>query len=243
MTGLAGWQAAVALLAVAAGATLQGAIGFGFAFVVVPAFTVLRPEAVPVTPLLLALPLTGWMAYRERQGIDLRGVAAMTAGRAGGTVAGAWLLTRLAARPLSVLAGAAILGAVALQSRRRSFQPRRGQRVVAGFVSGAMGTTAALGGPAMALAYQGSPGRELRPTLALGLFVGILLSLAVLAVAGEVAARGVALAAALAPGVAVGLLARRRLAPLLDGDRLRPAILLLAGLFGLAALLRGLLGG
>jgi len=106
-----------------------------------------------------------------------------------------------------------------------------------------MGTTAALGGPAMALAYQGSPGRELRPTLALGLFVGILLSLTVLAVAGEVAARDVALAAALAPGVAAGLLARRRLAPLLDGPRLRPAILLLAGLFGLAALLRGLLGG
>ncbi len=48
----------VLLFAVAAGAVVQGLIGFGFALVVVPVLTFVRPEVLPATVLLLTLPLS-----------------------------------------------------------------------------------------------------------------------------------------------------------------------------------------
>ena len=43
----------LALLAVFAGAVIQGSIGFGFSLTAVPTLAFLRPEAVPVTLLCL----------------------------------------------------------------------------------------------------------------------------------------------------------------------------------------------
>jgi uncharacterized membrane protein YfcA len=65
--------AVVAVLAgaVAAGAVIQGSIGFGYALVAVPAMVLLLPWAVPVTPLFLALPMTLLMSAREWRSIDL----------------------------------------------------------------------------------------------------------------------------------------------------------------------------
>ena len=53
-------------VAVLKGAVMQCAFGFGYALVVVPTMVLLYPEAVPVTPLLLALLMTSYMAIRER---------------------------------------------------------------------------------------------------------------------------------------------------------------------------------
>jgi uncharacterized protein len=58
-------EAVLALVAVAVGAVIQGSIGFGYAFVVVPTLALLYPEAVPVTPLLLALLMSLLMTVRE----------------------------------------------------------------------------------------------------------------------------------------------------------------------------------
>ena len=79
---------AVLAVAVAAGAVVQGSIGFGYALVAVPAMVLLFPWAVPVTPLLLALPMTLLMSAREWRSIDLGGFALITGGRLVGTVAG-----------------------------------------------------------------------------------------------------------------------------------------------------------
>ena len=46
----------VPLLAVTAGAAIQGSIGFGFALVAVPALTLVRAEALPATLLILLCP-------------------------------------------------------------------------------------------------------------------------------------------------------------------------------------------
>ena len=83
---------AVLAVAVAAGAVIQGSIGFGYALVAVPAMVLLLPWAVPVTPLFLALPMTLLMSAREWRSIDLSGFALITAGRLLGTVAGVVLL-------------------------------------------------------------------------------------------------------------------------------------------------------
>lgn len=79
---------AVLALAVALGAVIQGSIGFGYALLAVPAMALLLPWTVPVTPLLLALPMTLLMSTREWRSIDMKGFALITAGRLVGTVAG-----------------------------------------------------------------------------------------------------------------------------------------------------------
>ena len=103
---------AVLAVAVAAGAVIQGSIGFGYALLAVPAMVLLLPWAVPVTPLFLALPMTLLMSAREWRSIDLGGFALITAGRLLGTVAGVVLLVLTPKGYLSVLTGLLILTAV-----------------------------------------------------------------------------------------------------------------------------------
>jgi hypothetical protein len=59
------------LVAVAVGAVIQDSIGFGYAFVAVPTMALLYAGAVPVTPLLLALPMTMLLSAREWKSIDV----------------------------------------------------------------------------------------------------------------------------------------------------------------------------
>src|ERR687897_2473703 len=102
---------AVLAVAVAAGAIIQGSIGFGYALVAVPAMVLLLPWAVPVTPLFLALPMTVLMSAKEWRSIDLSGFAPITGGRLGGTIAGVVLLVVAPKGYLSVFTGLLILAA------------------------------------------------------------------------------------------------------------------------------------
>src|ERR671921_244174 len=76
----------------AARAIVQGAIGFGYALVVVPTLLLVAPAAIPVTPLTVATPMVFVQAVAERRGLDLGGFARLTAGRLPGTALGAWVL-------------------------------------------------------------------------------------------------------------------------------------------------------
>jgi len=237
---LSALELALVLVACCTGTVVQGAIGFGFALVFVPALLLVEPAAVPVTSLMLALPLTVILALRERHALDLPGAVEVTVGRLPGTAAGAWVVAVASTRVLSVVVGGLLLLAAVLSTGLRS-EAGRGTRLAAGFASGLMGTVAGIGGPPVALAYQRRPGPELRATLAVTFVIGLVLSLAALAVAGEVEGWHAAFALALAPVVALGLWAGRGLSGRLDGRRLQPAILLFAGGAGLAAILRTLL--
>jgi hypothetical protein len=83
-------------------------------------------------------------------------------------------------------------------------RPGAGVLVAAGVASGFGGTTAGIGGPPMALAYREAGGPRLRATLSAFFLVGSVLSLGMLAVAGEVTADGLTAGAALVPAVGVG---------------------------------------
>jgi len=240
LSHLTALELALVALACFAGTLVQGAIGFGFALVAVPTLLLVEPAAVPVTALLLALPLTTTLAVREREALDLRGALEVTVGRLPGTAAGTWVVGVASARTLSAVVGGLLLVAVLVSAGFRADAGRSG-RLVAGFASGIMGTIAAVGGPAVALAYQTRPGPEVRATLAVTFVLGLALSFAALAVAGEVAGWQAELALVLLPAVVLGLLASPKLAGRLDGARLRPAILLFAGAAGVAAVLRSLL--
>ena len=233
-------ELAVVLVAAFAGTVLQGSLGFGFALVAVPALLLVEPSALPVTPLLLAIPMVVTMALRERGAIDLPGFWRMTVGRVPGTVVGTWALVALGTDAATALVGTLLVAAVALSLLASAVVATPRTQLAAGFVSGVMSTTGAIGGPALGLAYQRRPGPELRSTLALAFAVGVVLSLLTLGVAGEVRGEQVVWALELLPAMALGLWVSRFTARRLDGRLLRPAVLAFAGLSGVAALVRAL---
>jgi uncharacterized membrane protein YfcA len=231
---------AVALAVVALGTTVQGSVGFGVNLLAVPVMAVLEPEAVPATLSLLALPLGTAMARRERHGVDWSGVGWFMVGRLPGTVLGALVVAAVAGDTLSVLAGAAVLLAVAASLVTATIRITRASTLAAGVASGTMGTATSIGGPPLALLYQHREGPVLRATLAVTFALGTVVSLVGQSVAGALAGWHVALAASLLPGTIVGLWCSGRVASRIDDRRLRPLVLGLAAAAAVAALVRGL---
>jgi uncharacterized membrane protein YfcA len=228
-------------VAAVAGAAVQGAIGFGYALVVVPALLLVAPSAVPVAPLVVATPMVIFQSFAERRALDVSGFGRMTAGRVPGTAIGAWVLSQVGSAFVAGAAGALLLSAVAASAIRGVRSTSRQLEVVAGFFSGIAGTVGAVGGPYLALAYADRPGPELRATISLAFAVGVVFSLFAIGLAGEIEREPVQLGVVLVPATFVGLFAGRRLTRHLDGGWLRPAVLAFAGAAGAFALLRALL--
>jgi uncharacterized membrane protein YfcA len=223
------------------GGWLQGSIGFGFGFVVVPTLALLEARALPATVLLVMFPVTIAMAYRERHAVDLRGVVTLSVGRFAGTALGVWLVVLVSAESLELLLGATILAAVVMSVAVPEVDLGGGARLVAGLLSGVTGTTAGIGGPALALAYQGRPGPELRSTLAITFVLGQVLAVAGLALAGRVEPWHWVLALQLVPAAVVGMWASHGTNRFLDERWLRPSILGFAAVAGVVAVARSVL--
>lgn len=238
---LSGAELAFAMAAGFAGAIVQGLLAFGYALVVVPALLLVAPSAVPVTPLVVALPMVMLLAYRERAGLDRAGFARLTAGRVPGTALGAAVLSLVATDVVAVIVGVILLLAVAASAAARDVPTTPRAEVAAGFASGVAGTVGSIGGPALALAYQDRSGPVLRATISLAFAVGVVVSLAAIAVVGEIRSDPVRLGLLMIPATLLGLEVGRRLAGRIEGRWLRPAILTFAALGGAVAVARGLL--
>jgi uncharacterized membrane protein YfcA len=229
----------LALVAVAVGAIIQGSIGFGYAFVAVPAMALLYTEAVPVTPLLLALPMTVLMSAREWKSIDVSGFFLITGARVVGTAVGVALLVFIPASFLSVLVGLLIVVVALMSFLSPNFEVNNKTRLAGGIASGVTSTTAAIGGAPLALIYQDRSGAELRSTLAISFVAGIAISLVGLALAGKVEWWHFVLALELLPGLLVGLWVSRWAVKALDERWLRPAVLTFAVAAGLVVIFLG----
>jgi uncharacterized protein len=233
------WLLATAI--VTTGAALQGSAGFGFALLSSPVLAFVDQRLVP-GPLIVAVTLLlGLTAWRERSAVDLRGLGWVLGGRVPGTALGALALTRLGERALSTALGLLVLFAVGLSIRSVRLQRKPPLLVFAGLVSGLMGTTAALGGPAVAVLYQHERGDLVRSTLATYFLVGAVMSMTALALVGRLGGREVMMGLSLMPGILVGFAASRRTGAWLDRGRTRTAVLLVAAIAGLSSVLHGIL--
>lgn len=233
-------QFAVAALSVAVGGMIQGSIGFGLSLVSVPVIAVIEPGALPVTMLILAIPFTGAMALRERENIDVPGFWLIAIGRLPGTAAAVWLLSVITEAQLSIVIGIAVIVAVAFSVFAPAVPLGTTTRLVAGAISGLMGTAAAIGGPPLAIAYQRRPGPELRSTLAISFVAGSAVSLGALWATGHVRLDHLILAGWLLPALAAGLWIATKLHAVLDKGWLRPAVLTFAAISGVVAIVRSL---
>jgi uncharacterized membrane protein YfcA len=208
--------------------------------VAVPVVALVKPEALPATLVLMGLPLGLAMALREHHAIDRTGLGWTIVGRLPGTAAGVRIVTVLSSDSLSVLVGVFVILAVVMSVVSPPIPVTRETTLVAGVASGLMGTAAAIGGPPLALVYQRHQGPTLRATLAGAFTIGTIISAAALTIGGEITGRDVVFTASLLPGLALGLLASRRVAGSVDARWLRPAVLTFAALAGAVAVARGL---
>ena len=218
----------VAGLLVALGALVQGTAGFGLALVSVPFLAVLAPDLVPV-PMVLAGGLLSVLALlREPAEADWAGVGWALLGGLPGAALGALAVATLPATLFLIVVAGSVLVCVALSAIRWTPRPTASGLLVAGLVSGVAGTAASIGGPPVALLYQGEPGPRVRATMAAYFTGATAQSVLALLVAGQVTARALGAAALLLPFLAVGFLLSSPARRVLDRGWIRPAVLIVS---------------
>lgn len=229
------------MLVASVASAVQGSVGFGSALLAAPFLLLIHPGFAPGPILASNLALTFLVARREWRSADLGGLRYLVAGRLLGTLAAAGLLTRLSPPLFDGLFGAVVLAAVVLSLLRVHPRPIPRNLAIAGTASGLMGTLSAIGGPPVALVYQGAPPPRFRATLGATLIVGASLSLAAVSAVGRFGATELALSALLVPAACLGFWLSRFGLAWVDAARLRFAVLALSSLAAVVVLTRALL--
>ncbi|HEV8248216.1 MAG TPA: sulfite exporter TauE/SafE family protein [Polyangiaceae bacterium] len=230
-------------LIVAVGSWVQGSVGFGLALISAPLLLIVAPESVPGPLIAATFVLLLLTVLRERQAVDLRGIGWALLGRLPGTALGALTVARMSGRWLGLTLGLLTLLAVGLTATRFDIVRKPPWLLIAGTVSGFMGTTAGIGGPAMALLYQRERGPTVRASLAAFFVVGASMSMLGLAWVGRFGKHEVVSGLTMVPGVIIGFLLSKQSGEFLDQGRTRRAVLFVAGASGIAAVVRAILVG
>jgi uncharacterized protein len=227
-------------VALFAGATVQSLVGLGLGLVAAPVITIVQPDLMPEVMLWLACTYPLVTLAAERDDIHWAGLGWSLPTRLLGTAVGVAAVAMFSTRVLGLLVAVMVLGAVLVTWLAVRPPITRGSLLTAGLVSGFSGTATSIGGPPMAILYQNRPPRQIRTTLAVYFMVGAALSLAGLALAGQLDLRRALLAACLAPvlpfGAALGRTMRRRL----PEDRVRGAVLMVCAASAAVLLVRSL---
>lgn len=220
-------------------AFVQGSVGIGFALIMAPVFALVDARYLPVTLLVLMLPLNFLVAWREREAIDLSGAKWITAGRFVGTFAGIAVLVALTVRQLEIAVGLFTVLAAVVALLAPPFSPSRSSSLGVGLFTGVTETATGIGGPPLALLYQHAPGPVLRSTVAACFLVGELVSLAVLMILGHVHSDHLLVAACLVPAVLIGTGVSRMAHARLNGAAVRLAVLLFSIASGIYLVVKG----
>lgn len=227
------------LVAVAFAAFVQGAVGIGFALLMAPILALVDAQYLPVTLLILMLPLNFMVAWRERDSIDLTGVKWITAGRFVGTFFGMAVLLALSTQQLEIAVGLLTVLAALIALIAPPFSPDRAASAGAGVFTGITETATGIGGPPLALLYQHAPAPVLRSTVAVCFLVGEVISLLMLAISGNVHREQLVVAGLLLPAVIAGSALSRAVHTRINGPAVRIAVLSFSILSGLYLIVKG----
>ncbi|MBM6590718.1 sulfite exporter TauE/SafE family protein [Brevibacterium sp. RIT803] len=206
-------------------AFVQGSTGMGFAMITAPVVSFIDPSLIPVMLLVLMIPLNFYVAARERSDIHWHGVKWISVGRFAGTFFGLWILVIVNLHQLALLIGWSTLVAAIIALLAPKFTPNKSVLAIVGLITGVTETSTGIGGPPYALAYQHSPGPELRSTVAVCFLVGEVISLIVLAISGQVSGPTMLFTVAMLPFLAIGSFLSRYVHHRLDGPVLRYIVL------------------
>ena len=227
-------------LVVYIGTTVQASIGIGLGMLSSPVLALADTDFIPVAIIISVIPLSGSVAWSEREHIDRGGAGLLLVGRVPGVVFGALVVASFSDTLLGLLVAGSVITAVIVSVVGRKFVAGSPTLLLAGSASGFMATTTGVGGPPVALTYQHDTPETMRATISAFFTIGALMSLVGLVLAGEVTRRPLELTAVLIPSVMLGIITARRIKHRLNADVVRPAVLVLCALSATALLIRTL---
>jgi uncharacterized membrane protein YfcA len=234
-------SAVLASAVVAVGAVSQGTVGFGVGTIAAPLLLLIDPRLVPGPLLLTAFCLIVALTWREWRGIRFGYLAWSLVGRFAGTVVAALFIRGISQELFETVLGVVVILGAAISAVGPEMRLTRTGFLGAGALSGFFGTTAAIGGPPIALLYQHEKGPVVRGTLSAFFVVGTVISMAGLAWAGKFGRTELQLTPVLLPGALIGFLISGRLTRVMDRGWLRPAILVLSVIAGCIVVLKSVL--
>ena len=237
---MAGLEWALAMAAMAVGAVLQGAIGFGQNLIAAPLVALIEPDVIPGGLLTASIVMNSLLLFRERRSFDFHEVKWAVVGRVPGVVVGAYAVTVLSRDGLGLVLGSVVLAAAVANLIGFRVPRTIGTKLGAGLLSGFGATAVGIGGPPIAILYADVDGQRLRSTLAGFMMAGTLLSVVVLALFGEYGTEEIELGLQLAPGVVVGFAVSGYVAPLLDRGYIRPVVIAVSIVSSVTVLLKSL---
>lgn len=238
---MAGVELILASLAIFVGAAVQGSIGFGLGMVAAPILMFVDTRLVPGPMFVVSFLFTQLVVFRERGDVNLRDVGFTSVGRLVGVAPAALIFPMLSRSSFDLLFGSMILIGVGLSLWRRAPALTPTNLAIAGSVSGFMNTISAVGGPPMALVFQGAAGPHVRSTLGMFVMIGALISMVALFLVGEFGWLDIRLGLILTPAAILGFLFSGLLVGRVDRQGTRAYLLALSFAAGLAVLIRGLL--
>ena len=227
---------------VAIGAAVQGSVGLGFPLIAAPFLILVDPLLVPGPVLINALALVILITIRDRRSLDILGLRWVLAGRIVGTVIAVSVIAVISQEKFAILFAVLVLLAVIISALGFHIRATTPNVLLAGTLSGFMGTTSAMRASPLALVYQDEPGARLRSTLSGVFIVGITISLSALYFIGRLGITELLLSITLVPGVLLGYVISIRTAFIVDRQSVRPLVLLLSGTAAIAVLIRSFIG-
>ena len=231
---------AIALLVTFFAAAIQGVVGIGFAMVSVPILALIDPGLAPIPQLLITMPLTISMAWRERKHIQFSNVTWIVAGRVPGVLIGVGLLAVATQRSLDLAIAAMVLLAVAIIASGHNVRRTKLTEFGAGTLSGVSSFVASIGGPPLALLYSRDDGPTRRSNLAVVFTIGLTVTLIARVVSGNIAWDDVIVALILFPALALGYLASLRFKSLVPQRFAKATILVLSAAGAVGLIVRAL---
>jgi len=223
-----------------AASTVQGVVGFGSNLLAVPVVALIVPAALPGAMVIPGVPMAVAMAVGERDRIDWRGSRFILLGRIPGTALGVAVVALVSSRVLAVVIGGFVIVAVATSILAAHLHPGVTPITAAatGVATGLTGTAAAIDGPPLALLYQHDPPPVFRSTLATQFAIGTAFTLTGLLLGGQLRAWQLLLGVSLMPSFLLGFGLSLVIRPRVGTRNVRPAVLTIAALTGVAAILR-----
>ena len=235
---LAEWSVIAATIVAAA--TVQGVVGFGSNLLAVPVVALIVPAALPGAMIIPGVPMALAMAVSERDHVDWRGGRFILLGRVPGTALGVAVVAIVSSQVLAIVIGSVVIAAVAVSVFASHLHPgvTPATATATGIATGFTGTAAAIDGPPLALLYQHDAPPVFRSTLATQFTIGTVFTLTGLLIGGQLHGWQLLLGVSLMPSYLVGFGLSLVIRPRVGSRNLRPVVLTIAALTGVAAILR-----
>jgi uncharacterized membrane protein YfcA len=225
-------------MSVLVGAIVQASVGFGIVVVAAPFVVWAAPELMPGAMLICGFVMPLIQLTTGPRDIDWPSLRASLAGRIALTPVGVWLVAVASTDLIAAMVGLLVLVVALASAWAPAFPARPRNLLLAGALTGISGTSAAVGGPFVAMTLQHEPPSRIRSTLAAFFTVGSLVSMVALVVAGEFTREQLLWGVLFVPFLVAGLLLSGPVTRRIDAERMRVVVLVFCVVAGLSILLR-----